>query len=486
MYIPEYITGFFTSYSLLLIVNICFAVSIVFLERKNPASTLAWLMVLFLLPGVGILLYLIFSQNITRQKVSRFSDYEQKLMRTTLSEQIQSINEGTFTFTGYSAEKWKDMIHLGNMCDAYYTQDNTVDIFTDGPAMFAAMLQDIQNAKSYINVLYFIIKDDRMGRIFIDALTERAQSGITVRLLLDALGCGQITQKRLAAFKQAGGKYAYFFPSRLKYINLKLNYRNHRKIVVIDGVIGYTGGFNVGDSYVGRHKKFGHWRDTHLKLTGNCVYDLNTRFWLDWRFSSREYIDLSAPAIPDMVCSGLSGLQIISSGPDSKREEIKYGYLKLISSAKRNIYMQTPYFVPDSSIIEALKGAALSGVDVRIMIPCQPDHIFVYWATYSYIGELLQYGVKAYIYDDGFLHAKMICVDSEIVSVGSANFDIRSFKLNFETNAFIYDDRIAKQMDRIFEEDMKKSTELTKEIYARRPWIIKLKEPVSRLLSEIL
>ncbi|MBR4074816.1 MAG: cardiolipin synthase, partial [Firmicutes bacterium] len=269
-------------------------------------------------------------------------------------------------------------------------------------------------------------------------------------------------------------------------VNMKLNYRNHRKIVVIDSEVGYIGGFNVGEEYIGHDRKFGHWRDTHLRLMGGCVQDLDARFVLDWRFASKENLVMAHSFYPQIDTGHQSGVQIISSGPDSPQTEIRTAYLKMITSAKKSICIQTPYFIPDDSIFEALKMAALSGVDVRIMIPCMPDHMFVYWATYSYCGMLLNSGAKVYIYNDGFLHAKTITVDDEICSVGSSNLDIRSFTLNFEANALIYDSDVATEVRHIFEDDMEKSTHLTKQMYRNRSLFIKFKESISRLGSELL
>ena len=223
-----------------------------------------------------------------------------------------------------------------------------------------------------------------------------------------------------------------------------------------------------------------------MKLMGSCVQDMNARFILDWRFASKENIVISQAYYDEPFQAGTTGVQIVSCGPDSSKEEIKHGYLKMISSAKKNIYIQTPYFVPDASILEALKTAVLSGVDLRIMIPCMPDHMFVYWATYSYVGLLLNLGAKIFIYDEGFMHAKTICVDGEVASIGSANFDIRSFRLNFEANAFIYDAAEVYKLEAIFETDMMKSHELTKHLYRTRSLMIKFKESISRLLSDLL
>lgn len=279
----------------------------------------------------------------------------------------------------------------------------------------------------------------------------------------------------------------YFFKPKFIFLGLKLNYRNHRKITVIDNKIAYIGGYNVAKEYVGKKKKFGYWRDTHIKIQGSSVHDLNARFVLDWRFTTKEKIEVLTEAESvSMWKMGNKGVQILSSGPEDPKEEIKRAFMKMITYAERNVYVQTPYFVPDQSILESLKMASQSGADVRVMIPCMPDHPFVYWATYSYIGELLRSGARVWIYDNGFLHAKTLVVDGEVASVGSTNFDNRSFRLNFETNAIIYDQEFARQMEKTFENDMLKGHELALAQYNKRSIIIRLKEVVSRLLSDIL
>jgi Phosphatidylserine/phosphatidylglycerophosphate/cardiolipin synthases and related enzymes len=277
-----------------------------------------------------------------------------------------------------------------------------------------------------------------------------------------------------------------FFPLPTSFNNIRVNYRNHRKIAVIDGKEAFLGGLNIGDEYLGENKRFGYWRDTHLKIVGSAINSLQQRFLLDWRYASNEKIPFDKKYFPLLQFQGESGIQIVSSGPDSEWEQIKNGFVKMISSAKKSIYIQTPYFIPDESILESLKIASLSGVDVRIMIPNKPDHLFVYWASLSYIGELLKSGVKSYKYDRGFVHSKTIVVDGKISSVGTANMDVRSFKLNFEVNAFIYDSNISKRLKSIFEEDMVFCTEITHELYYSRSIIIKFKESISRLLSPVL
>ena len=234
-----------------------------------------------------------------------------------------------------------------------------------------------------------------------------------------------------------------------------------------------------------RKEKFGYWRDTHVRIEGEAVYDLNARFIMDWRFTTREKLE-AVPAVFHENNSGDKGIQIVSSGPDGPKEEVKRAFMRMITYAQKNVYVQTPYFIPDSSIIESLKMAAQSGIDVRVMIPCMPDHIFVYWATYSYVGDLIKSGVRVFIYDEGFLHAKTLVVDGQVATVGSTNFDNRSFRLNFETNAFVFDEEFAQLMERTYEKDMENGHELTVDEYEKRSVLIKIKESIARLLSDIL
>lgn len=472
--------------SLLFVINFIIACIIIFLERKDPSSTLAWIMILFLVPFAGIPLYFLFSQNLSRKKIFNYKALEQRILETSLRTQIEELDSNALKFNQTEIKKYKDKIHLHQVhSHALFSQDNTINIFTTGKEKFHSLLKDIRQAETSIHVMYFIFQNDSLGKEILQALTEKAREGVEVRLLLDAMGSKRITTRVLREYSKAGGKHAYFFPSKLKLFNLKLNYRNHRKLVVIDGKIGYIGGFNVGNEYLGK-KRMGYWRDTHIKITGSAVYDMQARFILDWRSASKEDLDIALGYYCEPISVGECGIQIVSSGPDSIHEQIKMGYLKMISSAKESIFIQTPYFVPDDSIQEALKMACLSGIDVRIMIPCRPDHAFVYWATYSYVGELLEAGAKIYIYQNGFLHAKTICIDGAVASIGTANFDIRSFRLNFEVNAFIYDTKTVSNLETIFINDIDLSINLTKELYMKRSLLIRFKESISRLLSNLL
>ncbi|MGN0680646.1 MAG: cardiolipin synthase [Candidatus Fimisoma sp.] len=482
----NFFADYLGSLALLYVINALLVIVVIFTERKEPAATLAWIMVLTFIPIAGIVFYLVFNQNFSRSKINRLTEKEEFAVNSSLNRQMESMDKGDYDFSGNVAEKWKHLIKLNQVYGrAYYTQDNDVELYTDGNLMFEAVLQDIKNAETSINAEYYILKRDHVGRRFIQALTEKAKEGVEVRLLLDAMGSRYITKSVLKEFIAAGGKVGYFFKPKFAIFGIKLNYRNHRKILIIDDKVAYTGGYNIAREYLGQKKKFGYWRDTHIRIRGGAVYDLNARFILDWRFTTRENLPAVKPQMENAE-AGAKGIQIVSCGPESPKEEVKRAFMRMITYAQKNVYVQTPYFVPDPSIIESLKMAAQSGIDVRVMIPCMPDHMFVYWATYSYVGELLRSGARVFIYDEGFLHAKTLVVDGEVGTVGSTNFDNRSFRLNFETNAFIFDDGFALKMEETFRRDMEKGHELTLEDYMNRSLIIKFKEAISRLLADIL
>jgi cardiolipin synthase len=273
---------------------------------------------------------------------------------------------------------------------------------------------------------------------------------------------------------------------RFPAFNLRVNHRNHRKIAIIDGRIGYLGGYNIGDEYLGRDRRKGRWRDTHLRIEGRGVLDMQARFLLDWSFSSKGGMEASPRYFPRTDARGTGAVQIVSGGPDKKEDLIQESYLKMIGLARRSVYLQSPYFVPDESVQDALRVAALSGVDVRIMVPSARDHLFVHWANLAYLGELVEAGVKAYLYQDGFLHAKTIVVDGEIASVGSANWDIRSFELNFETNAMIYCRRVGREQEEAFLDDLRYCEQWTLADHLSRSTWVKVKCSFSRVFSPLL
>ncbi|MDX8045081.1 cardiolipin synthase [Gracilibacillus sp. S3-1-1] len=469
-----------------LIFNILLSITIIFLERKNPTATWAWVLVLTFIPIAGFILYLIFGRKLSNKALFTWDAKSKLGLKKSVKQQLEELKNGEFSLNDSRMYQYKDLyyLHLTN-ADAIFSQDNDIQIFTNGNSKFESLLTDIKNATDHIHLQYYIVRSDHLGERLADALIEKAKEGVEVRFLYDDLGSRSLKQRLVRRMRKAGAEVEGFFPPLIPKVNLKINHRNHRKIVVIDGAVGYIGGFNIGDEYLGQVKRFGYWRDTHLRIRGSAVKQLQTRFILDWNQASRHEI-IYHSRYYNAIPAGNIGMQIVSSGPDSEWEQIKHGYIKMIMSAKDYIFIQTPYFIPDESLLDALKIASLSGVDVRVMIPNKPDHPFVYWATYSYIGDLLKAGATAYVYQKGFLHAKMIVVDSKIASVGTANIDVRSFRLNFEVNAFLYNETMAEMLVDEFEKDMEESTNLTYSLYKQRSFWIKVKEAVSRLISPIL
>lgn len=469
-------------------INILFALTVIFLERKKPSSTWAWLLVLFFLPFVGFFLYLLLGRQLRRKHLFRWDGRKDIGIEQLINYQIEALENNELELRAEHIKSYNHLIYMNlKTNNAVLTQDNDVKIFDDGSDKFEALINDIQHAKNHIHIQYYIFKLDNLGQRIVNALIKKAKQGVKVRVLFDEMGSRGVRKRHFKELIEAGGEVEVFFPSILPLINPRLNFRNHRKISIIDGRIGYIGGFNVGDEYLSLSDRFGYWRDTHLRIEGSAVHPLQTRFILDWNQASAKndicYAERYFPIIPQ---KGTAALQIISSGPDTEWEVIKNNYLHLISNAKKYVYIQSPYFIPDESFFDAIKIAALSGLDVRIMIPNKPDHMFVYWATYSYVGPLVEAGAKVYHYEKGFIHAKMIVVDDEIASVGTANIDVRSFSLNFEVNALLYDRLLAHRLAEIFERDILDCSELTFELYKNRSSFIKFKESISRLLSPIL
>lgn len=472
----------------ILLINFFLAIGMIFWERKSAQSVWAWLLILFFIPIVGFILYLFLGRTIYNHKIFEIPEEDQIGLEYLVQEQLDEIRKNNFELDSDVATKHTKLIHMllyNNQ--SFVTSNNHIDTFYRTPDLFKQMLEDIKNAKDHIHFQYYIFRLDNLGKEIYNALLEKQREGVSVRILYDDMGSRTLRLRNFKEIRSLGGHVEAFFPSFLSVINPRINNRNHRKIVVIDGKIGYTGGSNVGDEYVGNSKKFGYWRDTHLRIKGNAVKSLQLRFMLDWNSQrSRNKMVHETRYFPEIENVGTTTMQIATSGPDEKWQQIKFGYLKMINSAKKDIYIQSPYFIPDQSIMEALKIAILSGVNVNIMIPSFPDHPFVYWGTYHNVGELSKMGAKIFIYQKGFLHQKTMMIDNEVVSIGSTNMDNRSFALNFEVNAFIFDRKEAVKQREAFEKDAINSKLLTPEIYAERSAWIKLKEAIANLISPIL
>ena len=463
------------------ILNIAFMIFVIFVQRRNTAATWAWVAAIALVPIGGFVVYMLVGQDSRKQKVFlKKSEDDDKML---LVYQRLGANEGEAT------------------------SDNYVKLFHDGVIKFDSLLKDIAGAKETIFVQYYILRGDEVGRELVNALAARAKDGLEVRLLVDGMGCRATPREMYQPLLDAGGQLALFLPP----VPVRINFRNHRKIVVIDGSVAYLGGSNIGREYLGKAERFGNWRDTHMRITGGAVAPLTLRFIMDWNFSAekvrtrtlllksashRRFITTLRNTTTEMTMNpGYfkpsaerpgAKITIISSGPDTPYPYVLHGFCRMIMDAKKSVYIQSPYFVPDDALFTALRIAAISGVDVRIMYPANPDHPFVYWAGSSYVGELMCAGVKGYEYTNGFIHSKTIMIDSKICSVGTANMDVRSFKINFETQAFIEDAAITQELERAFERDMEDCRVLTLHTYNQRKRGVKIKESISRLFSPLI
>ena len=469
------------------VVNLLTMAFMIFKEKRSTNSIIAWILILYLATYVGFIVFILIGRKMNNANMFGFKNAELNTFKSYVNK-----NEEKNKYNKESLyEKNKDMIlALEAMDYSPYRNDNNVSMYSDGKLFFNELLESLKKAKKSINIEFYIFKNDDIGTKILNVLEEKAKEGVEVRLLYDSVGSRSLNRNVLNKLINEGGKVGEFFPSWLKFININMNFRNHRKIVVIDNNVGFVGGFNVGDEYLGKDSKFGYWRDTHIKFTGSAVNDLNLRFLADWRYATKEEVSLEEifEANEENSNSNNVGMQIVSSGPNlSDKYEIKMAYLKMIQKAKKYLYIQSPYLIIDNSISDSLKLAAASGVDVKIMIPGKGDHPFVYWANLVYAGDLIKEGIRVFHYDkNAFLHAKTVVIDDEVCSIGTANMDTRSFELNFEVSSFIYSEKIAKEQKYEFENDMKKCEELTLEKYQNRSRIVKIKESLSRLFSDVL
>ncbi len=464
------------------IINLILVIAIVFFQRRDPAVSVAWVFCFLTLPVISLIVFLIFGCGLKTRTRKKY------VQKQTLNNYVLSTflkNEGVTPIESKEIEKHYNLYsYLENAAESTCTGNNNVEIITDGKEKFEKLLKDIENAKESINMLYFIIHNDKIGHRIIDLLTKKANEGVEVRLLYDGFGSLFTPHKSFEKLRKAkNGHVAEFFPVRLFSFS-KLNHRNHRKIVVIDGKLAYLGGMNIGDEYMSEKKLV--WRDTHMRITGSAVNDIQKYFALDWEFSTGERLIKRFPAFfPTIYNDGDIPMQIVASGPDSKADEIKSGMIKMINNARESVYIQTPYFVPDKSFLDAVVSAAQAGVDVRVMIPKTPDKIYVYYTTLSYMGELLEAGARVFLYP-GFIHSKSIVVDDEIATIGTTNIDIRSFQLHFEINAFMYSKKLAADCKKIFNDDEILCKEMTLEMYKKRSVKEVMLEGFFRLFSPIM
>lgn len=483
---------------LIYVFNIISTISIIFIKRDDTRSTFAWLLVFLFLPYIGFAFYFFFGSAYRMRIMSKkygVSAIEESYSKN-IDSHIDDIKEKRIHFNEIETENYRGMILLNaNNAKSYYTQDNNAELLVDADENFKRLFEDIRNAKESIEMLYFIFKSkDDIGKKLIDILTEKAEKGVKVTFIYDGIGCLKTRIHDFDKLKKAGGEIYRFLPTMFRSF-IYINYRLHRKIVIIDKKIAYTGGINVGDEYFGLKKQDKRWRDTSIRLTGSCVSAFQVCFWADLVFlknqSRKSKISESSIDEQSLINdlkktkgSGNAGVQIVTCGPGFEHETIKDGYVKMINAAKKYVYIQSPYFVPDSVLIDSLRLAAESGTDVRIMLPGVPDKKYVYYITLSFVEELLNSNIKVYLYE-GFIHAKTIVIDDHVSTVGTTNLDIRSFQLDYEDNAFIYNTAFALKCRDVFLNDVKASKIIDRDEFANRSLWHRLCESICRFISPL-
>ncbi|NEZ45878.1 cardiolipin synthase [Clostridium niameyense] len=472
-----------TVLSAFFIINIIISIIVIILERKKPEKTIAWLLVFVIFPPLGLFLYIFLGRNWKKNKLHEKTNIE---IEELIQESMSKIKK-----TRYSS-----LIELlSKNSESPLFKDNSIKIFKDGSEKFEILKKELMKAEHHIHLEYYIVKSDGIGEEIKDILIEKVKEGVQVRFIIDRVGSIGIKKSYIRDLIENGVdvvQYSYFLAPFLKLINTQINYRNHRKIAVIDGKTGFLGGINIGDEYLGK-SKFGYWRDTHIMVKGDFVMGLQAVFMDDFatiKEANKEFFyygeDFS-DYFPKPDDCNKKLMQLVKSGPDSQFQAIMQAVFKMINLAKDHIYITTPYFVPNDSIMNALKIASLGGVDVRILFPGKYDHLVVYYASKTYLEELSNYGIKIYFYEDkSFIHAKTMMVDGEIATVGTANMDIRSFELNYEINAVIYDEETTEQLEYIFFEDLKRSRRIYREDFINKPMRTRINEGVARVFSALL
>lgn len=446
------------------------------LNGVRPSKTLAWLLAIFTIPVAGVLLYILFGRN--RRKNKMFS----------LKNQFGPLNklESVACSPDISVNKQKITALIQKTSTCPVTCHNDLELLKDGKNTFESIFEALEEAKEHIHLQYYIFEDGLLADKLLEVFERKIAENVTVRLLYDGIGSYSLSKKYLRKLKNMGVETAQFLPFRFGRFLTALNYRNHRKIIVIDNKIGFTGGINISDKYLKGDPALGKWHDTHLKIEGEAVDFLNRIFVTDWFLASGNKVDISAFKIYGTPQKDTS-LQIVPSGPDDDFDVMEQVYFSIINSAEKYVYIVNPYIIPNHAILQALMTAALSGVDVRILMSSSTDIKLVDWCVRAYFESYLKAGIKIYLYHDGFLHSKVMLCDDEIASIGTANLDNRSLQQNYEAQAFVYDSELCQQMKSDFLKDCQKSIVLGDyKKYKERPWIKKLIEGFAKLLSPLL
>lgn len=468
---------FSTIVSSLFLLTVVITIVVVVLDNRNPVKTLAWVLVLSFLPVVGLVFYFFFGREVRREKLISKRGYF-RLSKYPLAEYHQRKSSVC------SDDQHQLKRFFRKVSEALPFDGNSMEIYISGQEMLQALLKAIAGAKHHIHLQFYIFENDSVGRMVRDALMEKVREGVEVRLLYDDVGCWKVDHSFYDEMRGAGIETRGFLKVRFPMFTSKVNYRNHRKVVVIDGRVGFVGGMNIANRYL-KGVSWGEWRDTHIRIEGCAVYGLQVAFLADWYAADHSLI-ASSCYYPDIPVCGNATVQIVTSNPIGGVESIMQGLLIAITTSQKYFYIQTPYLLPTEPILLALKTAALGGVDVRIMIPERADSKITHLASLSYLDELIDAGVKIYFYKKGFLHSKIMVSDDTLSTVGSTNMDFRSFEHNFEVNAFMYDHESALRMKDIFQADLKESELVLLKEWRMRPWYRKVAESVIRLFAPLL
>ena len=459
----------------------------VILENRNPVRTLAWIIVLVTIPLIGFVFYLYFGVNYRKNKMFSMKGLgDMKWLQYMSEDQKQLLQKSEFLKRRESVEVKKLMTLLLNNSKALLTRYNQVEILNNGEETFPALFKALLQARKFIHLEYYIIAEGSLATRLKEILLQKAAEGVEVRVIYDDVGSWSLSKSYLRELREAGIQIFPFLPVRFHHFANKANYRNHRKIAVIDGEVGFVGGLNIADRYMDGVAEIGGWRDTHLRVVGEVVTSLQVIFLIDWYFVRRELLLDKDEYLPYVRTEGNVVVQAVTSGPDSDWASIQQAYFTLINMAKKYVFISTPYFMPGETTLNCLKTAAMSGVDVRILLPHKSDSWLTHWCTRSFAEELLEAGVRIYWYQKGINHSKVIVVDGIVASVGTANMDLRSFEQNFEVSLIIYDREVVKRLAADFIEDLKVSSEGTIQRWKFRPKRNKVRESIARLFAPVL
>lgn len=479
---PGYIIALYSLFVFIVCINIL-------MNSETPSKALGYLLLVISFPVGGVLIYMSVGLNYRKKEL-----YRKKLKID--EKEYPKLEEEAIALSLETLSKNKDKIDNFYQLASFSkdksltSSNNNVTVMVNGEAKFPDVFESLRSAKHHIHIEYYIYENDTIGNELAQILIEKAKEGVEVRFIYDDFGSSGIRKNIAHQLREAGVESYPFYKIKLIMLANRMNYRNHRKIIVVDGTIGYIGGINVSDKYINNDKDDKlYWRDTHLKIVGNSVFNLQTIFLADWNFCANQKIRYSSNYFPEKSEAEHYGnhlVQIVSSGPDSKYPKIKYTLIQAILSAEKEICITTPYFIPDKSFLEAINIAALSGIEVKLLVPTRSDSFIVNTTSQSNFQELLDVGVKIYSYDKGFVHAKTMVCDQKVAIIGTANFDNRSFDLNFEINAIVYDEQIATEISNLFEKDISFSTQILAEEWSKRPLFRKLMEKVLHLFSSLM